>query len=116
MAYLKYSFDIEEGLSNIISIKQYGSPFTLPELGQHESSYNLLGQCAPGEKPLLTQLFRKATAAKIIFFLWIQSEYKLSCMLSKHWEVLRILHVIEKNAYPLGSHRFDLKVSNLGKN
>ena len=69
MAYLKYSFDIEEGVSNFISIKQYGSPYTLPDLGQHESSYNLLNQWDPGEKPLLPQLFRKATAAKISYFL-----------------------------------------------
>ena len=37
MAYLKYFFDIEEGFSNFISIKQYGSPHTLPDLGQHEN-------------------------------------------------------------------------------
>ena len=80
----KYSFDIEEGFSTFISIKQYRSPYTLPELGQHESSYNLLYQWDPGGKPLLPQLFRKATAAKIVYFLWIQSEYNLSCVLSKH--------------------------------
>ena len=51
MAYLKYSFHIEEGVSNFISIKQYGSPYNLPDLGQHESSYNLLNQWDPGEKP-----------------------------------------------------------------
>ena len=96
MAYLKYSFDIDEGFSNFISVKQYGSPYTLPDLGQHESSYNLLNQWDPGEKPLLPQLFRKATAAEIIYFLWIQSAYNLSCMLSKHWELHKILHVIQK--------------------
>ena len=96
MAYLKYSFDIEEGFSNFIYIKQYGSPYNLPDLGQHESSYNLLNQWDPGEKPLLPQLFRKATAAKIIYFLLIQSEYNLSCMLSKHWDLLKILQVIQK--------------------
>ena len=63
---------------------------------QHESSYNLLNQWDPGEKSLLPQLFRKATASKIIYFLWIQSEYNLSCMLSKHWEFLKILQVIQK--------------------
>ena len=63
---------------------------------QHESSYNLLSQWDPGEKSLLPQLFRKATASKIIYFLWIQSEYNLSCMLSKHWEFLKILQVIQK--------------------
>ena len=96
MAYLKYSFDIEEGYSYFISIKQYGSPYTLPDLGQHESSYNLLNQWDPEEKPLLPQLFWKVTASKIIYFLWIQSEYNLSCMLSKHWELLKILQVIQK--------------------
>ena len=63
---------------------------------QHESSYNLLMQWDPGEKSLLPQLFRKATASKIIYFLWIQSDYNLSCMLSKHWEFLKILQVIQK--------------------
>ena len=96
MAYLKYPFDIEEGLSSFISIKQYGNPYNLPGLGQHESSYNLLNQWDPGEKPLLPQLFRKATSAKIIYFLWKQSEYNLSCMLSKHWELLKLLQVIQK--------------------
>ena len=52
---------------------------------EHESIYNLLNQWDPGEKSLLPQLFRKATASKIIYFLWIQSEYNLNCMLSKHW-------------------------------
>ena len=78
MTYLKYSFEIEEGLSNFISIKLCGSPYNLPDLGQHESSYNQLNQWDPGEKPLLSQLFRTTTSAKIINFLWIQSEYNLS--------------------------------------
>ena len=94
--YLKYSFDIEEGVSNFISIEQYGSPYNLPDLGQHESSYNLLNQWDHGGKPLLPQLFRKATAAKIINFLWIQSEYNLSYMLSQHRKLLKILQVIQK--------------------
>ena len=63
---------------------------------QHESSYNLLNQWDPGEKCLLPRLFRKATASKIIYFLWILSEHNLSCMLSKHWEFLKILLVIQK--------------------
>ena len=96
MAYLKYSHDIGEGFSNFISIKRYGSPYNLPDFGQHESIHNLLHQWDPGEKPLLPQLFRKATADKISYFLWIQSEYNLSCMLSKHWEFLKILQVIQK--------------------
>ena len=45
---------------------------------QHESSYNLLNQWDPGQKPLLPQLFRTTISAKIIYFLWIQSEYNLS--------------------------------------
>ena len=63
---------------------------------QGESSYNLLNQWDPGEKSLLPQLLRKATASKIIYFLWIQSEYNLSCKLGKHWEFLKILQVIQK--------------------
>ena len=63
---------------------------------QHESSYNLLNQWDSGEKPLLPQLFRKATASRIIYFLWNQSEYNLRCMLGKHWEFLKILQVIQK--------------------
>ena len=63
---------------------------------QHESSYNLLNECDPGEKSLLPQLFRKATASTIIYFLWIQSEYNLSCLLSKHWVLLKTLQVIQK--------------------
>ena len=50
MAYLKYSFDIEDGLSNSKSTKQYGSPYSLPDLEQHESSYNLLTQWDHEEK------------------------------------------------------------------
>ena len=96
MAYLKYSFDIEDGFSNSTSIKLYGSSCSLPDLEQHESSYNQLTQWDPGEKPLQPPLFRKAIATKIIYFLWIQSEYNLSCMLSKHWELLKILKVLQK--------------------
>ena len=96
MAYLQYSFDIEDGFSNIKSIKQYGSSYSLPDPEQYESSYNLLSQCDPGEKPLQPPLFRKAIATKIIYFLWIQSEYNLSCMLRKHWEILKILQVVQK--------------------
>ena len=32
MAYLKFSFDIEDGVSNSKSIKQYGSSYSLPDL------------------------------------------------------------------------------------
>ena len=83
MAYLKYSFDIEDGFSNSKSIKQYGSSYTLPDLEQHESSYNLFAQWDPGEKSLQPLLFMKAIATKIIYLLWIQSESHLSCMLSQ---------------------------------
>ena len=64
MAYLEYSFDIEDGVSNSKSIKQYGSSYSLPDLEQHESSYNLLTLWDPGEKPLQPPLFRKAIATK----------------------------------------------------
>ena len=96
MAYLKYSFDIEDGFSNSKSIKQYGSSYSLPDLEQHESSYNLFTQWDPGEKSLQPPLFRKAIATKIIYFLWIQSEYNLSCILSKHWELIKIFPMIQK--------------------
>ena len=96
MPYLKYSFDIEDGFSNFKSIKQYGSSYTLPDLEQHESSYNLLTQWDHGEKPLQSPIFRKAIATKIIYFLWIQSEYNLSYLLSKHKEFLKILQVLQK--------------------
>ena len=83
IAYLKYSFDIEDGFSNSKSIKQYGSSYTLPDLEQHESSYNLFAQWDSGEKSLQPPLFMKAIATKIIYLLWIQSESHLSCMLSQ---------------------------------
>ena len=96
MAYLKYSCDIEDGFSNSKSIKQYGSSYSLPDLEQHESSYNLLSQWDPGEKALQPPLFRKAIATKIIYFLWIQSEYNLSSKLSKHWELIKIFPMLHK--------------------
>ena len=62
-----------------------------------KSSYNRLNQLDPAEKRLLSQLFRKATAAKIIYILWIQSEYNLSCMVSMRWKHLKkILQNIQK--------------------
>ena len=78
-----------------LQLDQQRDPTSSPH-PQHESSYNLLNQWDPGEKSLLPQLFRKATVSKIIYFLWIQSEYNLSCMLGKHWEFLKILQVIQK--------------------
>ena len=41
-------------------------------------------------------LRRRMGREKIIYFLWIQSEYNLSCMLSKYWELNKILQVIQK--------------------
>ena len=79
----------------ITRLDQQRDPTSSPH-PQHVSSYNLLNQWDPGEKSLLTQLFTKATASKIINVLWIQSEYNLSGMLSKHWEFLNILQVIQK--------------------
>ena len=56
-----------------------------PEFGH----YNLLvGHCY--------YLLKRMGRDKIIYFLWIQSEYNLSSMLSKHWELLKILQVIQK--------------------
>ena len=63
---------------------------------QHESSYNLPNQWDPGENPLLPQHLRTTISAKVIYFLWIQSEYSLSPMLSMHWELLKNLQVIQK--------------------
>ena len=96
VAYLKSSFDIEDEFSTSKSIKKYGSSYSLPDPEQHESSYNPLTQWDPGEKPLQPPLFRKAIATKIVYFVGIQSEYNLSCMLSKHWELLKILQVLQK--------------------
>ena len=96
MAYLKYSFNIEDGFANFKSMKQYGSSYTPPDLEQHDSSYNLLTQRDPGEKPLQPPLFRKAIATKIIYFLQIQSECNLRCMLSKHWELIKIFPMVPK--------------------
>ena len=41
MAYLKYSFDIDDGFSNSKSIKQYGSSYSLPDPEQHESRFTI---------------------------------------------------------------------------
>ena len=96
----RLSFHLPHGISEIFlwskSIKHYGSSYSLPDLEQHASSYNLLTQWDSGEKPLQPPLFRKPISTKIIYFLWIQSEYNLSCMLSKHWELLKILQVLQK--------------------
>ena len=78
-----------------LQLDQQRDPTSSPH-PQHESSYNLLNQWDPGEKPLLPQLLREATVSKTIYFLWIQSEYNLSWLLSKHGELLKILQVIHK--------------------
>ena len=68
MEYLKDSFDtgqIEDGLSNSESIKRYKSSYSLPDPEQHESSYNLLTQWDPGEKPLQPPLFRKESTSEL---------------------------------------------------
>ena len=52
MEYLKDSFDtgqIEDGVFNSKSIKQYRSSYSLPDAAPHESIYNLLAQWDPGE-------------------------------------------------------------------
>ena len=67
MEYLKESFDsgqIEDVISNSKSIKGYRSSYFLPDPEQHESSYNLLTQWDPGEKPL-QPLFRKESTSEL---------------------------------------------------
>ena len=93
---LVHHLELQKGPSHLDhQLDQQRDPTSSP-CPQHESSYNLLNQWDPGEKPLLPQLFRTTISAKIIYFLWIQSEYNLSCMLTKHWELLKILQVIQK--------------------
>ena len=91
-----HHLELQQGQNRLDhQLDQQRDPTSSP-CSQHESGYNLLNQWDPGEKSLLPQLFRKATASKIIYFLWIQSEYNLSCMLRNHWEFLKILQVIQK--------------------
>ena len=93
---LVHHLELQKGPSCLdYQLNQQRDPTSSP-CPQHKCSYNLLNQWDPGEKPLLPQLFRKATASKIIYFLCTQSEYNLSCMLNKHWEFLKILQVIQK--------------------
>ena len=68
MEHLKDSLDteqIEDGFSNSKSIKGYRSSYSLPDLEQHESSYNLLTEWDPGEKPLQPPLFRKESTSDL---------------------------------------------------
>ena len=91
-----HHLELQKGPSRLEhQLDQQRDPTSSP-CPQHESSYSPSNQWDPEEKPLLPQLFRTTTSAKIIYFLWIQSEYNLSCMLSKHWEFLKILQVIQK--------------------
>ena len=68
MEYLKYSFDtgqIEDGFSNLKSIKGYRSSYSLPDPEHHESNYNLLTQWDPGEIPLHPPLLRKESTSEL---------------------------------------------------
>ena len=68
MEYLKDAFDTgqtEDGFSNSKSIKGYRSSYTLPNPEHHESSYNLLTQWDPGEKPLQPPLFSKESTSEL---------------------------------------------------
>ena len=68
MEYLKDSFDTgqtEYGFFNSQSIKGYRSSYCLPDTEQHESSYNLLTQWDPGEKPLQPPLFWKESTSEL---------------------------------------------------
>ena len=60
------SFDsgqIEDRFSNSKSIMGYKSSYSLPDPEHHESSYNLLSQWDPGEKPLQSPLFKKESTS-----------------------------------------------------
>ena len=68
MKYPKYSFEtgqIEDGFSNLKSIKGYRSSYSLPDPEHHESNYNLLTQWDPGEIPLHPPLFRKESTSEL---------------------------------------------------
>ena len=68
MECLRDSFDsgqIEDGFSNSKSIKGYRSSYSLPDPEHHESSYNLLIQLDPGEKPLQPSLYRKESTSEL---------------------------------------------------
>ena len=55
---------------------------------------------------------REAIAAKIMDFHWIQSEYNLSDMLSKHWDHNKILSNDSEIAHHMWLHHTDPKISN----
>ena len=88
---LVHQLELQKGSSRMDhQLDQQMDPKSSP-CPQHESSYNLLDQWDPGEKPLFPQLFRTTISAKIIYFLWIQYKYNISCLLSKHWKLLKLL-------------------------
>ena len=55
----------EDGFFNFKSIKGYRSSYSLPDPEQHESSYNILTQWDPGEKPLQPPLFWKKSTSEL---------------------------------------------------
>ena len=68
MEYLKDSFDTgqtEDGFFNSKSIKGYRSPYSLPDTEQQQTSYNLLNEWDPGEKPLQPPLFWNESTSEI---------------------------------------------------
>ena len=62
MEYLKDSFN---EFSNSKSIKRYRNSYSFPNPEHHESSYNLLTQWDPWEKPLQPPLFRKESTSEL---------------------------------------------------
>ena len=79
---LIHHLELQKGPSHLDHQLDQQRDSTSSPCPQHESSYILLDQWDHGEKPLLPQLFRTTISAKIIYILWIQSEYNPSCMLS----------------------------------
>ena len=57
---------IVDGFSNSKSIKGYRSSYSLLDPVHHGSSYNLLTQWDPGEKPLQPPLFWKESTIDLI--------------------------------------------------
>ena len=95
MAYLKFFLILRKDFPTSYPSSNMEVHTLSLTLDNMKISYNLLHEWDPGEKPLLPQLFRTTTSAKIIYFLWIQSEYNLGCMLCKHWELLKISQEIQ---------------------
>ena len=55
----------EDGFFNSKSTKGYRSSYSLSDPEQHESSYNLLTQSDPEEKPLQPPLFWKESTSEL---------------------------------------------------